>query len=161
LASKTQGRVVHLRRSTIVAAAVLTAWFALDFVGVPKLVDREPLVSPAGVMLALMAAFIAAGLLRLPFVAPIYVAALAVWAALQIQTHWSTYISAASEAKLHWYARAFGDHWRVLPDLADRTVPDAYHTVLAVLLSANLAIALADTLRPGAKPVSAGKKPAA
>jgi hypothetical protein len=138
---------VRLRKPTIIAAGLLTLWFALDFVGVRRLVDREPLVSLAGLMLALMAGFLVAGFFGWRWTAPVYSLALAIWAALQIQTHWLTYVTAASEAKLRWYDRAFGDHWRVLPEWAGRTVPDAYHTILAVLLAANLCLALADTWR--------------
>ena len=58
------------------------------------------------------------------------------------------YFAAAGESKLRWYDRAFGDHWRLLPEAAGRTVPDAYHTVLAILLVANLCLALRDTFWP-------------
>jgi hypothetical protein len=155
---------MRLRPSTIVAALLLTIWFALDFVGVGKLVDREPILSLAGIMLALMGAFLVSGFRRLPWVAPVYALALAIWGALQVQTHWSTYFAPASEAKLRWYGRVFGDHWRLLPELPTRTVPDAYHTILAVLIVVNLALALRDIWRPaGRRPLHAdppGRQPA-
>lgn len=139
---------MRLRKSTMFAALILTTWFALDFVGVAKLVDREPILSLAGLMLALMALFLIGGLLQLRWVVPVYILSLAVWAGLQVQTHWSTYLLPAGEGKLAWYGRVFGDHWRLLPELAGRTVPDAYHTILAVLIAANLVLALRDAWRP-------------
>lgn len=138
---------MRLSRATLLAAGLLTAWFALDFVGVARLVDREPLVSLAGVMLALMAVFLAGGTLRWRWLAPSYLAALLIWAALQVETHWSTFVLPATEKKLLWYARAFGDHWRLLPNLPGRTVPDLYHTVLAALLLVNLSLAWRDVRR--------------
>lgn len=123
---------------------LLGLWFGLDFVGVPGLVKREPLVSLAGLMLALMLAFVAAGWLRMRYAAPLCGLALAVWAVLQVQTHWITYALPASTAKLSWYERVFGSHWKLLPELTDRTTPDAYHTVLFALLVVNLLLATWD-----------------
>jgi hypothetical protein len=144
---------MRLGKATLVAALILTVWFALDFVGVARLVDREGLVSLAGLMLVLMVGFLAAGLAGWRFTAPIYAMALAVWGALQVETHWLTWVTGASDARLAWYDRAFGDHWRILPESAQHTVPDAYHTVLALLLAVNLILALVDTF--GCRPLGA------
>lgn len=138
---------MRLSRPTLVALLLLAVWFALDFVGVPRLVDAEPLVSLAGLMLALLVAFFVAGVREVRFVAPVYALALAVWSWLQVDTHWSTYLLPASESKLGWYERVFGDNIRVLPALPDRTTPDAYHTVLAVLILVSLVLAIRDTLQ--------------
>jgi hypothetical protein len=129
-------------------AAALAAWFGLDFVGGPGVV-REPLVSLAGIMLALMLLFIAGGMLRVRYLAIVYALALGVWGALQWQTHWSSYLFAASPAKLNWYARVFGEHWHLLPERAGHTTPDAYHTVLAALLVGNLVLACRDVFGGG------------
>jgi hypothetical protein len=136
--------IARLRPATIVLAASLITWFGLDFVGWPRLVDREPLMSLAGSMLALMLLFIVGGISRLGYLAIPYFVALGVWAVLQWQTHWSTYLLPASPAKLDWYGRIFGNHWRLLPDRAGHTTPDTYHTVLAVLILCNLVWACAD-----------------
>lgn len=134
--------------ASIGTLAVLAAWFGLDFVGVEGVVAREPVLSLAGLMLALLALFALLGIAGVRFVAPLYATALGIWAALQIETHWSTYLFVdASERKLAWYSAVFGDHWRFLPEIAGRTTPDGYHTVLAVLIVANLALALRDTFR--------------
>jgi hypothetical protein len=101
-------------------------------------------MSLAGLMLALMLLFIAGGMARLPYLAWLYFIALCAWAYLQWQTHWSTYLFSASSAKLDWYARVFGDHWRLLPERAGHSTPDAYHTILAVLIMCNLALACRD-----------------
>ncbi len=141
----TPRRPMRLSLLTLVAALLLTAWFALDFVGVAHLVDREPLISLAGLMLALLGLFLLGGLARLRWLAAPYGLALLVWLALQVETHWGTYLFwPASETKLRWYARVFGDHWRILPDFSGHTTPDGYHTVLAGLLIVNLTLALRD-----------------
>jgi hypothetical protein len=143
-------RPARLQPLTLFLAAALTLWFALDFVGWPRLVDREPLHSLAGLMLALMLLFIAGGITRLRYLAFFYFMALSAWAYLQWQTHWSTYLFPASATKLDWYARVFGDHLRLLPDRAGRTTPDAYHTLLAALILFNLAMAGRDLFRSAA-----------
>jgi hypothetical protein len=130
--------LARLGTTTVWLAIVLCAWFVLDFIGWPRLVEREPLVSLAGLMLALMVLFIAGGLWRIPYIALPYAIALSVWAFLQWQTHWSSYFFAATPQKLTWYGRAFGRHWHLLSDRAGHTTPDAYHTVLAVLIVVNL-----------------------
>jgi hypothetical protein len=134
----------RLRPTTIVLAAWLSVWFGLDFVGWPRLVDREPLMSLAGFMLATMLLFIVGGISRLGYLAMPYFVALGVWAVLQWQTHWSTYLLPASPAKLDWYARVFGNHWRLLPDRPGHTTPDTYHTILVVLILCNLVGAFGD-----------------
>lgn len=109
---------------------------------------REPLLSLAGLMLALLCVFAVLGIAGVRFVAPIYGVTLCVWAALQIETHWGTYLIVdASARKLSWYNAVFGDHWRFLPEITRRTTPDGYHTVLAALIAVNLVLALRDTLR--------------
>ncbi|HVS15201.1 MAG TPA: hypothetical protein VMV46_14830 [Thermoanaerobaculia bacterium] len=138
---------MRLSRSTIAALLALALWFGLDFIGLRRLVDKEPLVSLAGLMLALLVAFFVAGALQFRYAAPPYVLSLLVWLALQIQTHWSSYLLPASQAKLHWYDRVFGEHIRVLPVLPARTTPDAFHTVLAVLILVNLILATFDIFR--------------
>jgi hypothetical protein len=138
--------IARLRPATIVLAALLFTWFGLNFVGWPRLVDREPLISLAGFMLALMLLFIVGGIARLGYLAIPYFVALGIWAVLQWQTHWSTYLLPASAAKLDWYARVFGNHWRLLPDRAGHTTPDTYHTVLGVLILCNMVWACGDIL---------------
>lgn len=138
---------MRLSRPTLAVLLLLAVWFALDFVGVSRLVDAEPLVSLAGLMLALLVVFFVAGGREMRLVAPVYALALAVWSWLQVETHWSTYLLPASERKLAWYERVFGDNIHLLPTLPDRTTPDAYHTVLAVLILVNLGMAIRDMLR--------------
>jgi hypothetical protein len=140
---------VKLSDVTIGALVALAAWFVLDFVGVPNVVEVEPLFSPAGLMLAVLAGTAAAGLMGLRWVAAVYLLALAIWAALQIETHWGTYLLYdASAQKLAWYQRVFGPpHWRFLPEFANRTTPDGYHTILGALILVNLGLALRDCVR--------------
>ena len=139
---------MRLSAVTLAALAALASWFALDFMGVPGVVDREPVFSLAAVMLALLAAFALLGLGQVRFAAPVYAVALLIWAALQVETHWSTYVLFdASARKLVWYQNVFGPHWRFLPEVAGRTTPDGYHSVLAMLIVVNLLLAVRDIFR--------------
>lgn len=146
-----------LSRSTIAALLPLTLWFSLDFIGVPRLVDKEPLVSLAGLMLALLVVFLAAGVLQIRYAAPPYALSLVIWLVFQVQTHWSSYLLAASQSKLQWYDRVFGEHIRILPSLPTRTTPDAFHTVLAALILLNLTLVTVDILRRAASPSASSR----
>jgi CDP-diglyceride synthetase len=139
---------MKLSNTTLLALVSLAAWFGLDFVGIDDVVQKEPLASLAGLMLLVLAMVAVAGTLRMPYTAGVYALALAIWAALQIETHWATYfLSDASAKKLVWYQSVFGDNWRFLPDRPGRTTPDGYHTVLAGLIVLNLLSALGDMTR--------------
>jgi hypothetical protein len=142
---------MRLSGSTLTALVALAAWFSLDFVGVHGLVDREPLASLAGLMLALMVIFFVAGVFRVRYTALVYSVALLIWLWFQIDTHWSTYIMQASQPKLQWYERVFGNNFRVLPSLADHTTPDAFHTLLGALIVLNLFLATRNLLRSTAR----------
>jgi hypothetical protein len=138
---------MRLSDSTMMALVVLIAWFALNFIGVADLVEAEPPIGLAGVMLSILILVLAGGILRVDYIPPFYALSLLAWGFLQIETHWSTYVLAASENKLQWYERAFGRFWHVLPPSPGYTVPDAYHTILAALIVFNLALALSDTAK--------------
>ncbi|MBX7166304.1 MAG: hypothetical protein K1X74_08130 [Pirellulales bacterium] len=152
-------RTFRLGTATWALGAALAAWFALDFVGVHRLVDREPLVSLAGLMLALLVLLLIGGLARVRYLAIPYGLSLAVWAGLQWDTHWSTFLFTASPRKLAWYERVFGDHGHLLTARPGHTTPDTYHTVLALLLLANLLLVGRDLLRR--KPLDQGHLSAA
>lgn len=129
-------------------AMVLLAWFGLNFIGVPGLVDAEPLVSLAGVMLALLAILVAGGWRQWRGLAWLASLVLLVWLGLQVETHWWTYlVSEPTEARLGWYQRNWGHLARLLPERAGHTVPDLYHTVLATLLVGALGSSIRDIMR--------------
>lgn len=123
--------------------AALTAWFALNFIGVPDLVSAEPLMSLAGLNLALMCLWLAMGVARMRFAALLAALTLAVWAYLQFETHWRGFLWGRDEATLGWYERVWGANWSFLPDAPGYTVPDGYHA----LLFAGIVLALASCLR--------------
>ena len=151
---------MQLSTLSLLCLGLLTSWFGLDFVGLPNVVEREPVISLAGVMLGLLAAFALAGVFMVRYVAPIYATALMVWTGLQVETHWSTYLLIdASARKLAWYNDEFGAHWRVLPEIAGRTTPDGYHTVLAVLIVLSFLVAVRDSLQPAQPPNGLFKNP--
>jgi hypothetical protein len=152
---------MELSRATLAALLALGSWFGLDFIGVRGLVDREPLVSLAGFMLALLIAFLVAGALHVRYAALPYALALLVWLVLQVEAHWRYYVLVAPQSRIRWYDRAFGDHLRILPAFPGRTTPDAFHTVLLALLLLNLILALRDIYRParGAQTLGAAPGP--
>lgn len=143
-------------KPTTTAAAVLLAWYALNFIGVPGLVQAESLRSPAGVMLALLLVLVLGSARGWPGSAPCFAVAMLGWLALQLGTHWWTYLFADPDpSRLAWYTRQWGGLIRVLPARSGRTVPDLCHTVLFILLLATLVAALRDGLRRPRDPVRA------
>jgi hypothetical protein len=137
---------MRLSGRTIFLMCGLALWFALNFVGWAMLVEAETLFSLAGLMMGVLAALILAGLMRARFAALFVILAHAIWAALQIETHWSTYLMPATQSKLAWYERVWGENWHLLPPAPGYTVPDAYHTILFVLIVSVLVLALSDVV---------------
>jgi hypothetical protein len=126
---------------------ILTGWFSLNFVGVPRLVSAEPLVSLAGFNLGVMLALIFASLATVRFASLIGVCALGIWAALQIETHWWGYFNPVKTTRLDWYQSVWGANWRLLPDATEHTVPDGYHTILFGLIMCAAVSCLMDMVR--------------
>lgn len=129
------------------ALLALTAWFALNFRAVDRLVSAEPLLSFAGLNLAALVVISIAALLRRAATAPLLLILLAIWAFLQIETHWRGYVLGASPERLAWYERIWGANWTILPPLPGHTVPDAYHTILFALILLTALSTLRDLLR--------------
>jgi hypothetical protein len=124
----------------------LCAWFALNFVGVPRLVARETPLGLAGALLAgVLAVAIAYGLgvERAAFGAlPI----LLYWCWNQ-RRHWLFHFGGAPPAIIAKYDALFGGNVRLLPLEQGRVVPDAYHTILHLLLVADTLLTIRACLR--------------
>lgn len=139
---------MRLSGPSLFLLGLIAVWFGLDFIGLPGVVSREPLFSLAGLMLGFVVLFGALGLFKVRYAALFWLIALLVWAALQIETHWASYLFVdASERKAAWYSRVFGGNWRFLPGIEGRTTPDGYHTILGALIATNIVSALRDVIR--------------
>lgn len=138
---------MRISRASLALMIILAAWFGLNFIGIKSLVQREPLVSLAGLMLLVLAVLVSLAAARVRGTALLAAIALAIWAALQIEAHWSSYLLGATQKKLDWYDRVFGANWHLLPSWPGHTVPDAYHTVLFAALLTSLMSLLRDAIR--------------
>lgn len=147
---------MRLSASSIGILVLLNLWFGMNFVGVQGVVAAEPLASLAGLNLAVMAVCMLAGAAGIRYAAILTVAALSIWAFLQIETHWWGYAFGASPGKIAWHARVWGENWQLLPHPgAGRLRPDGYHTVLfALIVTAWLSVAGDVIRRPGEPPAA-------
>jgi len=130
----------------LVVHTALCAWFALDFIGVPRLVDKDPLLGLAGALLAAIVAIELAylrGHARAAFAA---LPMLVYWCWNQ-RRHWIFHFAGAPPEIVTKYAALFGGNLTILPRQPGRVVPDAYHTILHALLLADLALTAAACLR--------------
>ena len=125
---------------------LLCAWFALDFIGVPRLVSKDPLRGLAGALLAAIVAIELAYLLGQQRAAFAAVPVLGYWCWNQ-RRHWIFHFAGAPPEIVIKYASLFGDMVSILPRQPGRVVPDAYHTILHALLVADLALSLAACAR--------------
>lgn len=74
---------------------------------------------------------------------------LAAWGSLQFRAHWLPYLRGASMQEVQSYYRAFGDNWYLFRRTADRISPDAYHTVMHLLMVVTFAASLLQALGVG------------
>ena len=133
-------------RALLGVHALLCAWFGLNFIGVPRLVSREGGFGVAGALLgALLAAGIAYVLGWQAAAVPMLLALL-YWCWIQ-RRHWIFYLRGAPPELVEKYDQLFGDNVRILPRKPGGVVPDAYHTILHVLLVAELGLTIRACVR--------------
>lgn len=65
---------------------------------------------------------------------------LTLWFAVQFRCHWYYTFFGASEKKIKGYNECFGNTIRIFPVDEKILVPDLYHTVLHILILANIAL---------------------
>lgn len=133
-------------RALLGVHALLCAWFGLNFAGVPRWVSREGLVGVAG---ALLGAVVTAGIayvLGWQAAALPMLPTLLYWCWIQ-RRHWIFYFLGAPPAMVETYDQLFGKNVRILPIKPGGVVPDAYHTILHVLLVAELGLTIRACVR--------------
>jgi len=121
--------------------ALLWVWFGLNFVGVPRLVSRETLLGIAGALFAgttAIAIAYVAGWWRAAFLA---LPMLLYWCWNQ-RRHWLFHFRGAPPEIVVKYRNLFGGNITILRRQPGRVVPDAYHTILHVLLVADVVLTL-------------------
>lgn len=120
-------------RALLWVHVALCAWFALNFVGVPRLVDKETLWGLAGALLGAVLAVAIAYVLGIERAALAALPVLLYWCWHQ-RLHWVFHFAGAPPEIVAKYDSLFGGNVRLLPLEQGRVVPDAYHTILHVLL---------------------------
>ncbi len=148
---------MKLKRISLIFYLLLMLWFSLDLVGIPGLVTRDALVGPVGV-LEIILLIILIGYLRgwhfSPFLSTI---TLGLWGYLQFASHWQYFFFGASTQQLQRYYAFYAGMARFLPESSTRLIPDAFHTILGILITINFILVLIQVIGIFAKTLSPGK----
>lgn len=133
-----------MRKVKTVLFALLILWFTLVLIGIPGLVTKGSWRGVYGLvygLLELILIVLFIGHLQKWKVEPLLtLAALIVWGSMQFISHWYGFFFGASANQLTRYYGMFSGTYRFFPKSPTRTVPDAFHTVLGLLIVANLVV---------------------
>ena len=139
--------MTRLSKVSLAFYVALLLWFTLDLIGVPRLVARDSVFGVYGLWEAVLIAFFVGYLLRwkyTDFPAGVFIAA---WGYLQYNSHWRGFLFGASERQIAGYYRFFAGMVRLFPASQARVIPDAYHTVLGLLIAVNLVLIVVKIVR--------------
>ena len=129
-----------LRKVGLGLYLLLLLWFTLDLFGIPDFVIRDNLLSTSG-LLELLLVLILIGYLQQWKATPLLsFAVLGLWGFLQYISHWYGFFFGISVDKLKRYYTSFAGMYRFFPESEARLIPDAYHTILGILLAINLVL---------------------
>ncbi len=128
----------ELRKASIVLYALLFLWFTLDLIGVPGLVTQDDWRSPSGLLELVLLVLLMGRLQKWKAEPFLTLATLSLWGYLQYIAHWHGFFFGASGDRLTRYYSLFSGMYRFFPESRARIVPDAYHTVLGLLIATNL-----------------------
>lgn len=131
-----------MRNVKTVLFALLTLWFTLVLIGIPGLVTKGSWRGLYGLLeLILIVLFI--GHLQKWKVEPLLtLVGLIIWGSMQFVSHWYGFFFGASANQLTQYYGMFSGTYRFFPKSPTRIVPDAFHTVLGLLIVANLVVVI-------------------
>ena len=118
----------------------LFLWYSLIFFPVPRLLvpGTVNVVSLSSLLELFLVIILAGYLLHLKITEYFSLAVLGLWGYLQYEAHWKYLIVPPPPRVLSRYYSYFHGTLRFFPPSPTRLVPDAYHTVLGVLILANL-----------------------
>lgn len=133
-------------RALLWVHVALCAWFSLNFVGVPRLVDRETPFGLAGALFGAVLAIAIAYSLGIDRASLVALPILLYWCWHQ-RRHWAFHFGGAPPEIVAKYDSLFAGNVRLLPLEQGRVVPDAYHTILHVLLVADALLTIRACLR--------------
>ncbi len=114
------------------------AWFALDLIGIPGLVTRDDWFGLPGLLGVALLVVLIGYWRHWKFVPYFALIVLGVWSYFQYTAHWQGFIFGASADQLKRYYALFAGMYRFFPESGTRIIPDAYHTILGLLLVINL-----------------------
>lgn len=130
---------MSLRKASLVLYVLLLIWFTLDLIGVPGLVTRDDWLTPSGLLEFLLVILLIGHLRQWSAVPLLSLATLSLWGYLQYISHWHGFFFGMSGDRLKRYYAFFAGMYRFFPESQSRTIPDAYHTILGLLIAINLA----------------------
>ncbi len=135
------------------SSVLLIGWYGLLYVGVPRFCgrvrfdEREDLLNH--LLLVALLLDLALQITGWTYADIGMLIILVVWGALQFRAHWLPYLRGASTQQVRSYYRAFGDNLYLFRNTGNRILPDAYHTVMHVLMVVTFLTTLLQALGVG------------
>jgi hypothetical protein len=130
----------RLEKISLIAFISLLLWFSLDLIGVPGFVTRDNLFSLSGVWEAILLIILVASIRKWKYSDFLALLIVAIWGYLQYDSHWRAFLFGESERWLEGYYRFFEGMYRFFPISQTRAIPDAYHTILGLLIVVNFVL---------------------
>lgn len=121
---------------------LLFLWFSLDLIGIPGLVSRDPIMSPSGILEIFVLIILVGDLRNWRFSAFLSLATLGLWGYVQYTSHWQYFFFGVPAQKLQRYYAFYAGMARFFPESYTRLIPDAFHTILGVLIVVNFILAI-------------------
>lgn len=131
----------------------LFLWYSLIFFPIPRLLvpGTVGLFSLSSLLELFLVSLLAGNLLHVRGTDFFCLAILGLWGYLQYAAHWKYLIIPPSRKILTRYYRYFHGTLRFFPQSPTRLVPDAYHTVLGLLILFNFIVVSANLLHSMAR----------
>ncbi len=131
-----------IKRFSLVFFLLLLLWFSQDLIGIPGLVTRDNLLSAAGILELFLLIILIGYLRQWRFTPFLNLATLGLWGFLQYTAHWQYFFFGASAQKIERYYAFYAGMARFFPESSEQLIPDAFHTILGMLIGINFILAI-------------------
>jgi hypothetical protein len=122
----------------LISYIALVIWYTLDLIGIKGFVSRDEIFSISGVWELILISICIGYFLSWKYIDMFSGIVLLLWGYLQYDSHWRAFLFGESPEWLRGYYRFFSGMYRFYPESSTRAIPDAYHTILGLLLAVNI-----------------------
>ena len=128
--------------TTVLFFILLFLWYSLIFFEIPLLTidGHASLISLYGILELLLVIILVGLLLDFKYIHFLGLIILGLWGYLQFNGNWKFLFIETSDERIQSYYQHFDNTLRIFPESDTTIIPDAYHTVLALLLFINIVL---------------------